>query len=141
MPSNATSRSEDQLWRRRWVLLASCVCIAIAVAVLVSTQPTHWHWPLFGWGVAVGVAGLAILELVAAVTLRSESSPASRNAWKRRRLIYDGIWLFFGAVIGVIAAAFNAVWIDIVLTAYAALSLLAGMIIYRAFRRRQLRSS
>lgn len=44
------------------------------------------------------------------------------------------MWLFYGAVFGLVAAAFD--WLDAALTAYLALCVIAGVIIFAVARRR-----
>jgi hypothetical protein len=112
--------------------------VLVAVIILISTQPTQWTWPLSLWGLLVGVAGASVLEIAARHTFRIEPpNPALLAKWHRRRFIYDGLWLFFGTVAGLLAAALDLVWIDAALTAYAVISLVAGGLVYRAIRRRQ----
>lgn len=132
------STESDFLWRMRWFLLASCLAITGAVAVLIATVSTHWRWSLLTWGVLIGLVGYAILELVVAALLRTTQVGANeRAAWKRRRVIYAGLWLFFGTLTGVLSAAFGLAWIDVVVAAYAALSLAAGCVLIALARRRR----
>jgi hypothetical protein len=120
------------------LLLGGDACVLFAVVVLIATQPTQWSWPLLVWGVLVGVLGAAIIEFVAAYSFRREPPTSiQRTRWNRRRLIYDGCWMFFGTMIGLVAAAFDLAWIDIVLTVWALASLGAGAVVYVVAVRRR----
>lgn len=125
------------LWSKRWQLAGSCAVIALSVAVVVATQPTHWTWPLFAWGVAAGIGGWLVLQCFATIALRRPTATTpDRAAWEQNRGIYAAPWLFFGALVGVVSAAFDLVWIDIALTCYAALSIAAGVLVASLARRR-----
>jgi bacteriorhodopsin len=129
---------QDKLWNQRWLLLTSCAMVVVAVVIVISTQATHWTWALLVWGVLVGVASAAVIEVVAHQTFATRShDDAATTKWRRRRIIYVGLWLFFPTVFGLLAAAFDLVWIDVAFTAYVLLSLLAGGLAFRVIRRRQ----
>jgi hypothetical protein len=132
------SADDDFLWRLRWLLVASCAAITFAVIVLLSTVPTNWRWPLLVWGVLIGVVGDGILVLTARFALNSPAATSDARAiWARRRIIYAGLWLFVGALTGVVSAAFDLPWIEVVVAIYAALSLGAGLVMVMVVGRRR----
>ena len=132
----------DVLWRTRWLLVASCALIAGALTVVIVTQATHWVWGLFLWGLSTCIAGAAVIETVAGVAVnRGRIDSASKVMWHRRRAIYAGLWIFWGVVIGGTAAAFDLVVIDVVATAYIALSFAAAGVGTAMVLRRRTRSS
>jgi hypothetical protein len=129
----------DVLWNMRWRLLASCTCVLFAIIVLIATQPTHWRWPLLVWGLLIGLAGTAAIEALFAYEYRHDraNTPVG-SRWQRRRLIliFDVLWVFFGGIAGLVAAAFDLLWVDIGLTAYTVVSLGAGGLVMIRARRR-----
>jgi MFS family permease len=132
----ATS-DDDQLWRMRWLLLGSTILITLSLITLIATQPTHWHWTLLGWGVLIGVAYATYLWIVFGDALRrKQHSPEQRTRLTRRRLIYVISSLFFSTVAGVISAALNVVWVDLVLAAYLALVVAASLGVFVVLSRR-----
>jgi hypothetical protein len=132
------SADDDVVWQKRWWLVASCALITVAVIVLLSTRPTNWRWPLLVWGVLIGVVGDGVLVLTARAALNAPSAPSTAPAtWARRRMIYAGLWLFFGTVTGVVSAGFDLPWIDLAVAIYAALSLGGGLVIVIAAGRRK----
>ena len=131
--------ADDPLWRQRWLLLASGVVITLAVALTVATHHDRWSWPLFVIGLAIGLCGLAFLEVGVAVITRVDRQEAARERafFRRRRLIYAVTWIFIGALLGVVSAAFDQPVIDIAGGAWVALSLSAGTIAALVKARRQ----
>jgi hypothetical protein len=77
----------------------------------------------------------AVIEVAAHQTLDTRShDDVATTMWRHRRIIHVGLWLLFPTVVGLLAAAFDLVWIDVALTVYVFLSLLAGGLAYRVIR-------
>ena len=92
---------DDPLWRLRWALLASMIVMLAAVGLIVAMHHTHWNWALFIWGIAIGLAGRAIIAGVFRfVTRHHEPTPAQRIRLQRRRRIYTFCWLAAGLICG-----------------------------------------
>jgi MFS family permease len=138
VPRFTATPDKDELWRMRWLLLASTGGVTVGVVTLVATQPTDWHWTLLAWGVLIGIVYAAYLMVVFAAVLRREQHSAEqRTRFTRRRLIYVISSLFFCTVAGVIAAAFDVVWIDLVLAAYLAVIVAASAVGFVVLKRRE----
>lgn len=121
----------------RWLIAAGLSGSLAAAGWFVSMHHDDWRWPLFFWGVAVGLAGAAVIRLVFVVVVRRQVLAQEQQAVFRRRLvIYDCCWLGAGLFFGAISAALNQPWIDFGVTLYAAVTLLLGMLlIARRFQR------
>jgi len=123
---------QDLLWRRRWMLLASMVVVLAAVGLLVAMHHARWSWPLFFWGVAIGLVGLALIAtLFRLASHRQEITEDQRLRLRRRLIIYTFCWIAAGVVCGSVSAAFDQAWIDIAATAYVAVTLGAGLVLLR----------
>src|SRR6185312_17372728 len=97
-----------------------------ALVLFVSMHPAQWSWPLFVWGLAVGLVGLALVALIG-IALRGRAITDDQRLLLRRRLIiYTCCWIAAGLTCGSISAAIDQMWIDIVATVYVALILSAG---------------
>jgi len=133
-----TSGGSDPEWQKRWQLLGSVCAMTFAVVVVVMTSHKAWHWPLFLWGFAIGIAGLAVMETVFLVIIRNAegATDEQRERLKRRQIIYVGEWLFIGAFAGALSAGLDAAWIDIVFAVGAAISLIAGVVAIITWKRR-----
>ena len=128
--ASTSTADQDPLWRKRWMLLASMISVFAGTAVLVSIHHAQWSWPLFFWGIAVGLAGLAILTaLFRLLSHRKEITEDQRLRLRRRLIIYTFCWIAAGLVCGLVSAAFDQAWIDIAAAAYAAVSLGAGVLV------------
>lgn len=131
----AAAVDDDPLWRMRWALLASMIVVLAAVGLIVAMHHTHWNWALFIWGIAIGLAGLAIIAGVFRfVTRHHEPTPAQRIRLQRRLRIYTFCWLAAGLICGSVSATFDQAWIDIAVAAYVLITLAAGGLLI--FRRR-----
>lgn len=132
---STSTADQDPLWRKRWMLLASMILVFAAVALLVSMYHARWSWPLFFWGVAVGLAGLALIAaLFSLASHRQDITDDRRLRLRRRLIVYACCWIAAGLVCGSVSAAFDKAWIDVAVTAYVAVTLGAGGLV--ALRRR-----
>jgi peptidoglycan/LPS O-acetylase OafA/YrhL len=132
---STSTADQDPLWRKRWMLLASMIVVFAATILLVSIHHADWSWPLFFWGVAVGLTGLALIAaLLRRAAKRPEITEDQRLRLRRRLLIYAFCWIAAGLICGSVAATFDRAWIDIAVTAYVAVTLGAGGLVL--FRRR-----
>lgn len=123
----APSVEEDPLWRMRWLLLASGITVLAAVSTVVGLNRSGWNWALFGWGVAIGVVGLAVITGAFRVGLRrDDDTDDQRERLRRRILIYSVMWPIIGIICGAVSAAFDQAWLDIGVAAYVALAFGVG---------------
>ena len=105
----------DQLWRLRWLYVAGGAVNLAAVVYLALAFGTGWTWGLLWWGLLNGALPVAALK-VAFARFGRRTHVSSR--WHRRRVLYSCMWLWAGLVSGVLAAAFDVLWIDLGVTAY-----------------------
>lgn len=133
--ASTTSADQDPIWRMRWILLASMIVVFAALGLLILMHHAYWNWPLFFWGVAVGLAGLIIITaLVRLVSRRQETTADQRLLLRRRLTIYTFGWVAVGLICGSASAAFDQAWIDVGAALYVAVTLGAGLLIFRQRR-------
>lgn len=126
----------DPLWRRRWLLLAGGVVPIATLAELAFVRHSAWNWALFGWGIGIGLALILVLESGLVLIMRRIDVPADRKAGiHRRQYIYIPGLIFGGLLFGMIAAIFDAIWVDVLGSAYAFI-VLAAVVTFAVLARR-----
>jgi hypothetical protein len=127
-----TAPISDQLWRMRWLYVASGAVTLAAVVYVAFAIGKGWEWGLLWWGVLNGA--LPVVALNVAFARRGRRTEVAAH-WHHRRILYSGMWLWAGLEAGIMAAAIGVLWIDLGLTAYIVLCGVAGAALITVKRR------
>jgi hypothetical protein len=122
----------DRLWGMRWLYVASGAVTLASVVYVAFAVGKGWDWGLLWWGLLNGALPVVAFN-VAFARLSRRTEDAVR--WHRRRVLYSGMWLWAGLETGIMATAFEKVWIDLGFTAYIVLCGVAGPVLIALKRR------
>jgi hypothetical protein len=129
-PRHASTWPEPTSRQIHWLLVATALMLA-AVAIaggILNAAP--WRWSLFVGGVAIGVLGIGHNEFVTRFGSRVYAVPRERRIRiGSRPLSYTLMWVGLGPLVGGLAAAWSAAWIDVAVGAYAAVVWVLSLIV------------
>jgi hypothetical protein len=126
----------------RWLSYVGDICMVGAGVSVAVNVGTGWAWPLFVWGLAIGLLGPPISEIlrrfaVSYLRLTPEEVAKSRARVKAHRLLIIPTGVALGLTIGLFAASLMAAWVDQVATVIAVLALLPVLIQLPALKRKR----
>jgi MFS family permease len=130
--SQATTTWPEVTVRHLHWLVTSAAVGVVAVAVVGGVlNPAPWRWSLFWWGLAIGGVGIAHNEFVTRMGRRQNAAPRPRRIriGGGRQLSHTLLWVSLGPLVGGLAAAWDLVWIDVAVGAYAAAVWLVALVV------------